>query len=350
MFIVLKHDTKAHSNRTFLFSIGDTLFNLHPIVHCHLSLSQGKCVCFFHCFTTSPNGVVQGCSFSLLAINAQMMVWSILMSELPGISASAYIDDAYLWAHMNNLDSLQNAVNTTIWWDTLTGQLANNKKTVAWATTTRARKEIKKAFPNMNHQHAVEILGAQIQTTRKISCEWPKDKTSKILREIQLIKAIPTCRNIHEHLIGTKIILQLSHAAHVVNIPKNLLKLVQDGIVDLLWKKRPPWRARPLVLGLLAKPHRVDPMMSRSYNTIIECVNFLKNCANHGRVHWAAQFEVELQSRIFLVASYKQACSNLGCEIVGPFHLSFLGSPPVCILDFGICDLKVILNSLPQHV
>ena len=47
MFIVLKHDTKAHSNRTFLFSIGDTLFNLHPIVHCHLSLSQGKCVCFF---------------------------------------------------------------------------------------------------------------------------------------------------------------------------------------------------------------------------------------------------------------------------------------------------------------
>ena len=47
MFIVLKHDTKAHSNRTFLFSIGDTLFNLHPIFHCHLlSLSQGKCVCF----------------------------------------------------------------------------------------------------------------------------------------------------------------------------------------------------------------------------------------------------------------------------------------------------------------
>ena len=201
----------------------------------------------------------------------------------------------------------------------------------------------------MNHQHAVEILGAHIQTTRKISCDWPKDKTSKILREIQLIKAIPTCRSIHEHLVGTKIIPQLTYAAHVVDIPKNQLKLVQDGIADLLWKKRPPWRARPLVLGLLAKPHRVDPMMSRSYNTIIECVNFLKNCPDHGRFHWANQFEIESQNRIFLVTCYKQACTNLGCEIVGPFHLSFLGSPAVCILDFGTRDLKVILQILCRN-
>ena len=301
-------------------------------------------------FTTSANGLVQGCSFSLLAINAHMMVWSLLMSELPGIYASAYIDDAYLWASMTCLETLQKAVQITNWWDGLTGQLANNKKTVVWATTTRARKEIKNAFPNMNHQHSIEILGAPIQTTQRTSCEWPKEKTDKILKELQLIKAIPTCRNIHEHLIGTKIIPQTSFAAHVVKIPKDQLKLVQSGIVDLLWKRRPPWRARPLVLGLLAKPRRVDPVLSRSYNVIIECTNFLKHCSEEERAHWYEQFESNLEHKNFLVVCFKQACTNLGCGIGSPFHLTFFSSTPVCVLDFGIRDLKKILQLMCRNM
>ena len=295
-------------------------------------------------FTTSANGVLQGCSFSLLAINAHMMVWSILVSELPDIYASAYIDDSYLWAKLANYESLHKAVEVTKWWDNLTGQLANDKKTVVWATTTKGRKEMKNIFPAMNHQHSIEILGASIQTTKKQSFEWNKEKTSKMIREIQLIKAIPTCRNIHEHLIGTKIIPQLSTAAHVVNIPKNQLKTVQNSIVDLLWKKRPPWRARPLVIGLLARPHRVDPVIARSYNVITECVNFLKHSTPQDRFRWTSQFEANLEDRNLLVVNYKQACYNLGCKTEGPFHLSFLGSSPVCILDFGIRDLKAVLQ------
>lgn len=80
-------------------------------------------------FTTSPNGLVQGCSLSLLAINAHMMIWSIFLEQLPHICVSAFIDDAYLFAKLCNLDCLRQALEITEWWDNLTGQLANTKKT-----------------------------------------------------------------------------------------------------------------------------------------------------------------------------------------------------------------------------
>ncbi len=42
-----------------------------------------------HVSTTCANGVIQGCSFSLLAVNAHMTVWSEYMSAFPGIYAAA---------------------------------------------------------------------------------------------------------------------------------------------------------------------------------------------------------------------------------------------------------------------
>ena len=44
---------------------------------------------------------------------------------------------------------------------------------------------------------------------------------------------------IHEHLISTKVVPQLSFAPHINSEPKPVLTKVQNHIADALWKGRP---------------------------------------------------------------------------------------------------------------
>lgn len=206
----------------------------------------------------------------------------------------------------------------TNWWDNLTGQLANNRKTVAWATSSKARYSMKKIFPDMSHKHCVDVLGAVMETSSKLEYGWDKNGTTKTLKELGLIKAIPTSRIIHDHLLGTKIIPQLSYAAHISLIPKNELKQVQDGIVNILWKNKPLWRARPLVMCFLAKPHRSDPRLARQYGAIVECITFLKNCPQQARETWSNHFD-NVTARLALVTRFRDACVALKINGFPPF-------------------------------
>ena len=56
--------------------------------------------------TTHANGVAQGCSFSILAMNAYNKVWYHLLEHLPGIIVRAYIDDSYLWCRLRQTFSI----------------------------------------------------------------------------------------------------------------------------------------------------------------------------------------------------------------------------------------------------
>lgn len=51
---------------------------------------------------------------------------------------------------------------------------------------------------------SVVVLGARIQTTRKKDFQWPKAKTMKIIRGLELVKTISCSRGLHEHMISTK--------------------------------------------------------------------------------------------------------------------------------------------------
>lgn len=52
--------------------------------------------------TTAPNGLVQGCSLSLLAINLQMSVWALMLEKISEVSLAIFIDDSYMWASANH--------------------------------------------------------------------------------------------------------------------------------------------------------------------------------------------------------------------------------------------------------
>ena len=301
-----------------------------------------------HVSTTCANGVIQGCSFSLLAVNAHMTVWSAYMQALPGICAAAYIDDCYVWSKLENLRIFQQAMSTTNSWDTLTGQLANHRKSVAWSNTGKGRKTMKAHFPEMQHKHIVEILGASMQTTLKHSMGWDKIKTTKAIRDLKLIRALPCSRDVHSHLAGVKVIPQVAFSPHLNLIPKCDLQCIQDNVADLLWKNRPLWRSRGLVFALLANPCRVDPFSSRAFRTIAECIHFLKNCEPHDREKWKTQCNQPHRGHT-VVSSFRNACDHLGLCHISEFHFTFCNSEPLCFLDFSIRELKRFLEAIARH-
>ena len=159
--------------------------------------------------TTAANGVIQGCSLSLLAINCHMAIWSLYLQEQENLCAGAYIDDCYLWTYLDNIRALQEAMKITTNWDNLTGQLVHEGKSVAWANTTKGRKAMKSNFSTMKHAHNLVVLGVVIQTTEKSNFGWDPRKPQKVIRDIQLIKALPCKREIHCHLVGAKVVPQI---------------------------------------------------------------------------------------------------------------------------------------------
>ena len=301
--------------------------------------------------TTASNGVVQGCSFSLLAINAYMSGWALLLKRIPHIQFASYIDDCYIWSHLEYINNLEAALDVTDKWDELTGQKINKDKCQAFGTTTNARKALKNRFPELDHSHVVTVLGANLNVTNNKNMSWPEEKTQKLHRDLKSIRAIPCSREVAAHLIATKVIPQLNFMPSLNFIPKKILQSVQDEITNSLWKNRPMWRSRWLVLGILSCPYRNEPFLARAFTTILETMNFLKTTNTENRNTWKKLVQESCIQQNSLLASFMQACSVLGLKICDPFTLQIELLPSVVlpILDCTRRDLKSLLSNLCRH-
>ena len=294
--------------------------------------------------TTAPNGLVQGCSLSLLAINLQMSVWIIMLQKLPQIQAAAFVDDSYLWTKAVHLDLLQQAVAITNEWDEVVGQSLNMKKCQIWATCSKERSRLRECFPTMKLVLNLEVLGAIVHTSNISKTDWSPKKTTKILRDIQLIKAIPCSRVVQEHLLSVKVVPQLSFAANHNGIPKKVLATFQNAVTDGLWRGRPMWRSKGILLAIIADPSRCDPVTARAVNVIVETIDFLKKTDDTHRDSWQKQHNSNTIRQNSLIQHFYQAASVLGVEIEGPFHLSLWNATPVPFLDLAKRDVKKILK------
>ena len=110
-------------------------------------LSYGGWISKTH--TTNANGAAQGCSLSLIAINAYIHVWACFIDHTPHVVSRVFIDDAYLWVRSSHISHLRTALQATEVWCTLVGQKLNHSKSVLWETSSQARKEAKHTFPEL---------------------------------------------------------------------------------------------------------------------------------------------------------------------------------------------------------
>lgn len=96
--------------------------------------------------TTASNGVCQGCSLSLLATSVYTKVWCHLLEHLPDIFVRAYIDDSYLWCKLQRSQVLDQAIQVTKVWDSLSGQKLNEGKSSGWGISGKPEKSLKRFF------------------------------------------------------------------------------------------------------------------------------------------------------------------------------------------------------------
>ena len=299
--------------------------------------------------TTCANSVIQGCSLSLVAINVHMALWIKLIDKLPDMFAAVFVDDSYLWTYIDNCRLLREAIEITTNWDSLTGQLANHCKSSTWASNSAGRKLLGENFPEMTHEKVIDVLGARLKTTEQATTAWDPAKTTKILRDLKSIKALPCPIQIKEHLIGMKVTPQLAFMPHLSAVPKKDLKKVQDQLAAIIWKNRPMWRCRWLIIAILANPHRSDPFFARAYCTLTETIHYLKHCEPGDRHIWLTQVNNNHARPNSLLGVFRNACSQLDIVHDQAFHLSFFGAQPVCFLDFGKKELQSLLKNIVRH-
>ena len=295
-----------------------------------------------------PNGVVQGCSLSLLCINIHIAIWAWIICKIDGVDFRAFIDDTYLWTRQSCIDGLVAAVRATELWDSLCGQFLNTSKCEIFATTPELRKALKKAFPQMKLVEVVNILGAFVQTTHKNVGSFPVNKLQTALRDCEAIRALPCDSYKRAQILATKVLPQIAFAPQLNFVPKRWLARLQSAVADALWQDRPRWRSKHLLLCIIHKAHKLDPFLCRAVTTIVESVRFLQQSGSARRL-WQQLFDQDQLTAQAWMTQFAQACSILDLDWTHTFEFSALGADPVNFLDFSVKDLKCVLKSFAAN-
>ena len=298
--------------------------------------------------TTASNGVAQGCSFSLIAVNLIMAVWAIFMNLIPQVTAKAFIDDAYLWASICNLDNLLQAYTATNFWDSMVGQTSNPAKCQLWVSDTKSKSKARSRFPNIPVADTIDVLGIKIYTHSSKSFDFDKKKTGKIIDDIRNIDALPIPTQAKLTLICSKVVPQVTYGAAITKIPQHVIWKTQNEIVNVLWANRPHWRSRMLVLGLLGKPHRCEPRMARAYNAVLDFVRFLHQHSSFIAVCRTLQAATPWPAES-LLWQLQHCLGILGLKLVDDLSVSFRGSEPIPLYALNHKDFAKPLQYFAQQ-
>ena len=298
--------------------------------------------------THGPNGVAQGCSLSLIAINVHMKAWVHLLAVLPNVTAQAFVDDAYLWVRLIHKHDLVQAIHITQSWDALVGQAMNWSKCTVWGSSTEARKCIKHLFPNMRFALELEVLGVHVQTSFRNASHFSDDKLAKIIADVRNIACLPISIAQKAKIIGAKVIPQCTYNAAINQIPARALARIQGEIVTTLWNNRPHWRAKFLVFAFLCKPHRVEPMCARHYNAILDLCRYLHLFPGE-RTRFDHLLSHNKKMQGTLTGKIQEAFRFFGLELSNDGDIRLAGAF-LCRLD-QLCprDVRPVLQQLARH-
>ena len=293
---------------------------------------------------TNANGVAQGCSFSLLAINAYMHIWATFTEHIPHVVSRVFIDDAYLWVHINHVNDLVRALQMTEQWGVVVGQKLNHSKSVLWATSGNARQIAKQNFPSLPLFLEFDVLGAKMYTSEREHFLFDQQKLYKVVADIRNIANLPIPRQTKEFLVGCKVLPQISFASQVSKIPKRALDKIQSEIAQVFWGSRPHWRSKMLVFALLTKAFRVEPTCARACSTISEFWRFIhahpervQQCCDMLRNHTLGKHSLLARVQDAL-ALFRLHLSEDCCLVFASTHIP--------VLEVGVRDIKPLLCTL----
>ena len=299
---------------------------------------------------SDANGIAQGDTGSVLAINIMMACWSQLMAQFETIQSWVYIDDAYLLCHAQHLEQLKLAMDCTAMYDILCGQTTNLAKSNGWATSKQSKASLRAVFPELQIVDWFKVLGAQIKTNSKRKVLEVSTKSHSIRTLIQDIGSLPVSFRAKVTLLGAKAIPKLTFQSELNRWPNKTIENLTSCVVSALWGNRPIWRSQDLLFALATNPCRTQPACAVAASAI---ANIITRCATDSTFFdiWCEVVAFNKTVPYGIVDALLKAFSVVGLEFVPPASLRWLDFPVQAFVDFTPKSIRRLLRvSSMQHL
>ena len=303
-------------------------------------------ICWHSFISDSPivgsNGIAQGDTSSVLAINILMSAWAMVVQSFSCIRAAVFVDDAYLYTEAQHVETLAQAVSVTEAFDTMAGQELNLSKSCIWATSNAAKKQLSRLFPNVQIEDFVEVLGGFIKASSVPKVINSPDLFQTIKNFIHDIARLPVDFRAKVRLISSKIVPKITYASEIRPWPRKSIESFTSAITYALWGNRPTWRSAEILFACATDPIRCYPPVAIAASTIL---NIISRCQQNGEF---CQQWIEIQKHKVLKKGMLDlfiiSCGVVGLTFEPPCTLRFLDFPSFHFLDLQPAALRKILR------
>lgn len=303
-------------------------------------------ICWHSFISESPivgsNGIAQGDTSSVLAINILMSAWAMVVQSFSCIRAAVFVDDAYLYTEAQHVETLAQAVSVTEAFDTMAGQELNLSKSSIWATSNAAKKQLSRLFPNVQNEDFVEVLGGFIKASSVPKVINSPDLFQTIKNFIHDIARLPVDFRAKVRLISSKIVPKITYASEIRPWPRKSIESFTSAITYALWGNRPTWRSAEILFACATDPIRCYPPVAIAASTIL---NIISRCQQNGEF---CQQWIEIQKHKVLKKGLLDlfiiSCGVVGLTFEPPCTLRFLDFPSFHFLDLQPAALRKILR------
>ncbi|KAJ9454695.1 Retrovirus-related Pol polyprotein from type-1 retrotransposable element R2 [Diplonema papillatum] len=222
------------------------------------------------------NGILQGCPLSVILINALLsIVLRAVSARVPEVSSESLADDATLFAAAEA--ELQQAVDIVARFCALTGMRLNMAKTLAMgihAGSTQQRRRrpyasaVKVDGEAIATATAAKILGVR---TSVESVQTGRANDARLSAHDGLIDRLGTSKlpfDVRCEVASSNVLSSVLTGCSYETYTQTRLKGLRTRIVRGAFGSKHPSRNVTAVLSILAKGHRLDPMIARPYRIL----------------------------------------------------------------------------------
>ena len=287
--------------------------------------------------STRCNGFVQGCSFSLQAVQGLLAVWARFVESTtvvpPLITTSSFLDDSNMRCQATNANdavlALVKAWARSKEFDKFTGMQTNFQKTVVFANTTDAEKKARKVFCQGNAPLALKrsflLVGGVITTMGKPAVSYRNKRVSKTIKKIKRSRYAPVSFHQKAHMIAAACLPMAVYGCELQPLTQDQCARLRRAVsAAMSMFKGFTWCRLPVpTVSLILPGHRIDAKQAYIYHVLSLCRRiFTKRPDLRPLFETAWNFVVHRQAQSSgLVASIFQITKLLNYQWVEPWTM-----------------------------
>ena len=226
----------------------------------------------------STNGIIQGCPLSVVLLNILVSVWTnSVKSEVPMADPCGYADDTGMTSSSSS--TLQQTLELTGNFASITGQVLNAKKSQSW-TTESSREGDLQGLSLMGEEvpssKGGRLLGAHVAVRRGVKNALGEKRVKRGIVVAERIRWAPLPMACRARLLASLVIPAAMYRFSVSVFTCHQVNSLTSAIMRTLWGTRRALRSRDVVLSLLVPGHRVDPRQASVYQCLCTLRRFIK--------------------------------------------------------------------------